>query len=247
MTYGVSLGRGGAPSFGAMISGMPIIRFLTVNAFVTGTGFGLYGSSSYVRAYIMACAPLPETTIRALAETNTTGRGWITTAQSSVRSFRHRHINGVGAAVLPPVVTLRPWPLLSVVVTTWDGATYQSYLNGTLVVTQAIATGFTPASPTLDTMNVWAPYPAYWLAHFLGSDQLGAFMNDAQVQAWCTDVQRRVKLNQQLQPWSGCEQWWDVSTIPRTRQTWYDSIGGVFASSSAPCQLAYLPKAAIYF
>lgn len=250
MTQGVALGRGACPSFGGMISGIPIVRFTAAGAaFITGTGFGLYGSTSYVRAFIVACGPpsIADPTTRAINETSTAGRGWSTTAVASTRQMRYRHYTGGGVLTSPGVVTLRQWPLLSIVVTTWDAATYKSYLNGALVVSQGIATGITAASSTLDTLTVWQADPPYWLAHFLGSDGAGAFMNDAQVAAWSTSVLTQIRKNQPIIPWSGCERWWDAGAVAKDRRTWFDSIGGVVATSTTPCEIANVAKAAIYF
>lgn len=233
-----------------MISGIPIIRFTAAGAlFSTSTGFGLYGSTSYVRAFIVACGPpaIADPTTRAVNETSTSGRGWSTTATANNQQMRYRHYNGVGALTSPGVVTVRPWPLLSIVVTTWDGATYKSYLNGTIVVNQGLSTGITAASSTLDTLTVWQSDPPYWLAHFLGSDGAGAFLNDTQVSDWSTGVLTKIRKNQAIVPWTNCERWWDAGNIAKDRRTWFDSIGGVAATSATPCELAYVAKAAIYF
>lgn len=243
---GVSLGRNGAPGFGSVQSQLPILRSGAAG-FNTAAGFGLYGSTSMVRALIIANPDLSDTTVRSVVSCDATVRGWQITTQPNLNAIRLRWRDSVGTQNSPTSLTIRAWPKLTVCVWTWDGSTYKGYTQGNLTVSQAFANGITPANNSSDLLTPWNSTKTMFVAHFLGSDSPTAFLDDAGVAAWFTSVQNSLKSARALTPWTNCERWWDAGRVNTRTKIWVDSIGSISASQggSFPLIVSSLPASAI--
>lgn len=224
--HGVCLGRSGAPSFGATLPGITIVR-RKAGFYETGTGFGLYGSNFMVRAMICVMKPPFDPTTHNLWRTPSS-TGWSILAAPAQGSPVFRLFDTV-ATNHQVVGFTSDWPQLTIFVYTYDGTTLRLYKNGVLFTTST-SPNINPAPPT-NTMQLLSGSDSSWIAHFLGSDGAGAFLDATGVLNWSRSASSKMIMRQNIVPWTSCEQWWNAADV--TRLSWTDRISSVVAPVSA--------------